>query len=120
MLQFISLEWKSFIRAASFQTNLAMKILMGFGALYFMAVFLGLGVGVFFIIEDMELGDPFEVVNRYMIYYLAFDMLFRYSLQKMPVTNIKPFLYVPLTKNQVVRFSLLKTVVSFFNWSHAF
>ena len=27
---------------------------------------------------------------------------------------------MPLTKNQVVRFSLLKTVVSFFNWSHAF
>ena len=118
--QFFSLEWKSFIRAASFQTNVAMKILMGFGALYFLAVFLGLGFGSFFIIEEAELGDPFEVVNRYMIYYLAFDMMFRYSLQKMPVTNIKPFLYLPMTKNQVVRFSLLKTVVSFFNWSHVF
>ncbi|MCW1952967.1 MAG: DUF5687 family protein [Flavobacteriia bacterium] len=118
--KFISLEWKSFIRAASFQTNVAMKILMGFGALYFIAVFLGLGFGSFFIIEKAELGDPFEVVNRYMIYYLAFDMFFRYSLQKMPVTNIKPFLYLPMTKNQVVRFSMLKTVVSFFNWSHAF
>jgi len=96
ILQFISLEWKSFIRAASFQTNVAMKILMGFAALYFILVFLGLGVGVFFMIEKMELGDPFEVVNRYMIYYLAFDMVFRYSMQKMPVTNIKPFLYVPL------------------------
>jgi hypothetical protein len=118
--QFFSLEWKAFIRASSFQTNLAMKILMGFGALYFVVVFLALGVGVFFIIEDAEIGDPFEVVNRYVIYYLAFDLIFRYSLQKMPVTNIKPFLYLPMTKNKVVRFSLLKTVVSFFNWSHAF
>lgn len=118
--KFISLEWKAFIRASSFQTNLAIKILMGLAALYFIAVFLGLGVGVFFIIEDAEMGDPFKVVNRYMIYYLAFDLVFRYTMQKMPVTNIKPFLYLPMTKNQVVRFSLLKTVVSFFNWSHAF
>jgi len=47
-------------------------------------------------------------------------MVFRYMLQKMPVTNIKPLLYLPLKKSQVVHYSLGKTVVSFFNWSHAF
>ena len=58
MLRFISLEWKSFIRAASFQTNLAIKILMGFGALYFMVVFLGLGVGVFFLLKKRNWETP--------------------------------------------------------------
>ncbi|PQJ16226.1 DUF5687 family protein [Aureicoccus marinus] len=118
--RFLSLQWKSMIRSSSFRTEIWFKILMVFGALYFIAVFLSLGFGSYFIIEKLDMGDPFRVVNRFMIYYLGFDMVFRYMLQKMPVTNIKPLLYLPVKKNQVVRFSLFKTVVSFFNWSHAF
>jgi len=66
-------------------------------------------------IEEAEMGDPLRVVNKFMIYYLAFDMVFRYMLQKMPVTNIKPLLYLPFKKSQVVHYSLGKTIVSFFN-----
>lgn len=117
---FINLQWKSFFRSASFKTEIWIKILMGLGALYFIFVFVGLGFGAFFIIEKAELGDPLRVVNQYMMYYLAFDMVFRYMLQKMPVTNIKPLLYLPFRKSQIVHYSLGKTVVSFFNWTHAF
>lgn len=117
---FLSLQWKSFFRSASFKTEIWIKILMGLGVLYFVAVFLSLGFGVYFIIEKAKIGDPLRVVNQFMIYYLAFDMVFRYMLQKMPVTHIKPLLYLPLKKSQVVNYSLGKTVVSFFNWSHAF
>ena len=38
----------------------------------------------------------------------------------MPVVNIKPLLYLPFNKSQVVNYSLGKTVTSFFNWGHAF
>jgi hypothetical protein len=117
---FINLQWKSFFRAASLKSNIAIKIVMGFFALYMAVVFIGLGVGVYFIIEDANMGDPFDVVNTYLIYYIAFDLAFRYMLQKMPVTNIKPLLYLPIPKSQVVHFSLGKTILSFFNWSHAF
>ncbi len=117
---FISLQWKSFFRAASLKSNMAIKIVMGFFALYMAVVFIGLGIGVYFIIEEANMGDPFDVVNTYIIYYIAFDLAFRYMLQKMPVTNIKPLLYLPIRKSQVVHFSLGKTVLSFFNWSHAF
>ncbi len=117
---FITLQWKSFFRAASFKTNVAFKILMIFGAIYFSAVFLGLGFGAFYLIEDAELGDPFKIVNSFMIYYLVADLMFRYAIQKMPITNIKPLLYLPILKSKVVHYSLGKTIVSFFNWSHAF
>ena len=118
--RFLNLQWKSMIRSSSFRTEIWFKILMVFGALYFIFVFGALGFGSYFLIEELDMGDPFRVVNRFMIYYLGFDLVFRYMLQKMPVTNIKPLLYLPIKKNQVVRFSLFKTVVSFFNWSHAF
>ncbi|WP_047417803.1 DUF5687 family protein [Cellulophaga sp. Hel_I_12] len=117
---FISLQWKSFFRAASLKSNIAIKIVMGFFALYMALVFIGMGIGVYFLIEDQNMGDPFDVVNTYIIYYIAFDLAFRYMLQKMPVTNIKPLLYLPIPKSQVVHFSLGKTILSFFNWSHAF
>lgn len=117
---FINLQWKSFIRSASFKTNLALKILMAFGALYFIAIFLFLGVGVFYILEKAELGDPLVIVNKYLIYYLGMDLFIRYMMQKMPITNIKPLLYLPFKKQQVVNYSLGKTVVSFFNMAHAF
>jgi len=114
------LQWKSFFRSASFQTEIWIKIFMGLGALYFILVFLGLGFGSFYMIEKAGWGDPLRVVNKYLVYYWAFDLAFRYMLQKMPVTNIKPLLYLPMKKSHVVHFSLGKTVVSFFNWSHAF
>tara|TARA_R110000868_G_scaffold150063_2_gene372941 strand:- start:7663 stop:9135 length:1473 start_codon:yes stop_codon:yes gene_type:complete len=117
---FLTLEWKSFFRSASFKANLAIKIFMIFGALYFMAVFLGLGIGAFHIIEMQGWGDPLLVVNQFLIYYLVGDLYLRYMLQKMPITNIKPLLYLPIRKSHVVTYSLGKTVVSFFNWSHAF
>ena len=117
---FVSLQWKSFVRAASFKTNLAFRILMILGALYFAAVFLMLGVGVYFIIEDMEIGDPLQVINGFMLYYFIGDLVLRYTLQKMPVMNIRTLLYLPLKKNSVVRYSLWKTIFSFFNVMHAF
>lgn len=117
---FINLQWKSFYRSASFKTNVAFKIFMGFMALYFVAVFLSMGVGVFFIIKEQGWGDPLEIVNKFLIYYLVFDLVIRYMLQKMPVINIKPLLYLPFKKDEVVHFSLGKTVFSFFNLAHAF
>lgn len=117
---FIGLQWKSFFRSASFKTEIWFKILMALGALWFIGTFSLMGFGAYFLIEEAGLGDPLRVVNQFMIYYLAFDLVFRYMLQKMPVTNIKPLLYLPIKKRQVVNFSLGKTVISFFNVAHAF
>ncbi len=117
---FISLEWKSFFRSASFQTNLAIKILMLFGALYFILVFSFLGAGSYYIIEKAMETEPFDVINKFIIYYFVFDIVFRFFLQKTPVMNIKPLLYINIKKNAIVNFTLGKTVLSFFNIMHLF
>jgi hypothetical protein len=117
--QFIQLEWRSFIRSASFSTNLALKILMAFGALYFMVMFIGLGIGSYFLLEDAGL-EPFSTVNKFIIYYLVFDLLFRFFLQKMPSLTIRPFLNQNIKKNNIVHYTLGKTILSFFNFLHWF
>lgn len=115
----LTLEWKLFIRSASFQTNLALKILMAFGALYFILIFLALGTGAYFLIEDYGL-DPVETVNKFMIYYLVADLAFRFFLQNTPVMNIRPLLYMNISKNTIVGYTLGKSLLSFFNGIHWF
>lgn len=117
---FISLQWKSFFRSASFKTNLAFKILMFFGAIYFIAVFTGLGVGSYFLIEKKLKLDPLDFINQYLIYYVSADLVIRYFLQKMPIVDIKPLMYLPFKKKNIVNFTLGKTALSFFNIIHAF
>ncbi|MGV9002513.1 DUF5687 family protein [Flavobacterium sp.] len=116
---FISLEWKSFLRSASFGTNLALKIVMALAALYFAAMFILAGVGVYFILEESNL-KPFETVNKFLIYYFAIDLVIRYFLQQTPVLNIKPLMILNINKNTIVNFIIGKSALSFFNILHAF
>lgn len=118
--QFLLLEWRAFSRSASFSTNIVLKIFMIFGALYFMAMFILLGIGSYFIMEENLGLEPFPTVNKFIIYYLVFDLLIRFFLQKMPTLTIKPFLNQNINKNTIVHFTLGKTVLSFFNFIHWF
>jgi hypothetical protein len=117
---FIKLEWKSFFRSASFATNLALKIIMGFMAIYFMVIFIAGGIGVFFLLKEEAHMEPLATVNKFLIYYLVADLVIRYFFQQMPVTNIKPLLTLPIKKNTIVHYTLGKTIISFFNILHAF
>ncbi len=116
---FFTLEWKSFIRAASFKANLFLKILMVFGALYFIAVFTIMGFGLYFLLEKVDM-EPFATVNQYLLYYLLMDLVVRFFIQKIPVLNIRPLLFLPIKKNTIVSFTLGKSVLSYFNWIHLF
>lgn len=117
--KFLYLEWKSFTRSASFGTNLALKIIMGIVAFIYAIGFLAAGVGLFYGLKKANL-DPLYEVNKYIIYYLIFDLLFRLFLQKIPVMNIRPLLSLPIKKATIVNFSLGKTMLSFFNLVHSF
>lgn len=116
---FFILEWKSFIRSASFKSNLILKILMAFGALYFIAMFLILGFGAYYILKKFDV-EPFAFANQILLYYFLGDLMVRFFFQKAPVLNIRPLLTFPITKNNIVSYTLGKTVLSYFNWIHLF
>lgn len=113
--KFLFLEWKAFVRSASFGNSLAMKIVMGFIAVYFMVSFLILGVSVFFIIKEELNLEPLATVNKYLIFYFLADISVRLALQKIPVMNIKPLLLMNIKKATIVKFTLGKTLFSVFN-----
>ena len=123
---FVSLEWKSFFRKTAFKKNLAFKIFTGFFAVLIVIEFAALGGGSFYLIEELiekgsiKAGDPFEVINKFLIYWFVVDLGYRYMLQKMPVANIKPMLYLPFSKGEIVKYAIGKMLLSFFNILPAF
>ena len=114
---FLSFEWKQFVRASYFQKGLIIKILLFLAVLYFGAIALFLGIGLYFIMKKLfPEADPFVIVNNYMIYWFLFDLLIRYFLQQLPVMNIKPLMIIPVKRNKVIHYLLGKTMTSFFNF----
>lgn len=119
-IRFLKLEWKAFLRSSSFGTNMVLKVFMILGALYFIAVFLALGFGAFYLIKESLNQDPLVVVNNFLIYYLVTDLIVRLFLQKIPVINIRPLLTLPIKRSTIVNFAIGKSMASFFNYLHAF
>ena len=117
--QLLSLEWKAFWRSAAMQTNLFMKIIMIFLALYFIVVLGGLGFGLYFILKEQNL-EPINTVSKFAIYYFAGELFLRHFFQKMPILNIRALIYQNIKKNQIVNYAIGKTVLSFFNFMHWF
>ncbi len=115
--RFLSLEWKSFFRSASFGKSLGIKIFMGFLSLYFIAVFLGMGVFLFPGLKEIYPDkDPLLIVNNFLFYWILGDLVFRFFFQKLPVMSVKPLLTLPVKRGKVVNYVLGKSAFSFFNF----
>ncbi|MBU2950342.1 hypothetical protein KO493_06510 [Tamlana agarivorans] len=114
---FFNLEWKSFFRSASFGKSLGLKIFMAFIALYFIVIFLGLGVSGYFVLtEEFPDKNPLLIVNSYLFYWVLGDLVVRFFFQKLPVMSVKPLLTLPIKRSKIVNFVLGKSVLSFFNF----
>ena len=113
---FLNLERKQFFRSASFGKSIAIKIIMGFFAIYFLAVFLILGTGGYYILKkQFPEQDPLVLVNSFLLFVIISDLVLKYIMQKLPVMNIKPLLTLPIKKNKIVHYILAKSSISFFN-----
>ena len=89
--KFLYLEWKSFFRSASFKMNLAVKISLGIAGAFYGSLILFLGVAAFFMLQE-EGKEPLVTVNKFLVYWLVFDLVVKYFLQQSPILKIKPFL----------------------------
>ncbi|WP_243699191.1 DUF5687 family protein [Flavobacterium hiemivividum] len=113
---FINLELKAFFRSASVGKSIGLKILMGFLVVYFLLVFLVLGIALYPLLEkNFPDQSPLEIVNSFVIFWLAIELVFRFFMQSLPVMNIKPLLVLPIKKESVIHFVLLKSLISIYN-----
>lgn len=112
--QFLQLEWRSFFRSASFKANIIIKIILGIGACFYAAMVFMLGIAAFYGLKEKGL-EPLLTINHYLIYWWAFDLVFRYFLQKTPVMWVRPLLPLPFKKKNITHYLMGKSAFSFFN-----
>ena len=116
IIRFLKLEWKQFFRSASFGKSVALKIIMGFFALWMLLGFMSLGITGYTILKkEFPDKDPFILVNQFLIFMIIVDLIFRYLIQKIPVMDIKPMLIMPIKKSKLVNYVLSKSIFSVFN-----
>ena len=114
---FLSLEWKSFFRSASFGKSLGVKIFMGFLSLYFMGMFLIMGIAMYPLLKKVYPdNDPFVIFNGFLFFWILGDLLIRFFFQKLPVMSVMPMLTLPIKRKSIVNFVLGKSVLSFINF----
>lgn len=112
-----NLEQKQFFRSSYWQKSLAINILLVFFALYFILIFLAMGIGLYPILkEKFPESDPFIKINDFIFYWFLADLILRFFFQKLPVMNIKPLLTLNIKKSKIIHFVLRKSILSFFNF----
>ena len=113
---FINLEFKAFFRSASLGKSIGLKIVMGFVAVYFLLAFLLLGIALYPILEqNFPNQKPILIVNNFVIFWMVMDLILRFFMQSLPVMNIKPLLVLPIKKEKVIHFVLVKSLTSVYN-----
>ena len=65
--------------------------------------------------ESFEIEDPFLFINKQLIYAFVYLIVLRYFVQSIPVVSLKALLLTPISKTQIVRNALGKSIFSFFN-----
>ena len=121
MFQLIKLEYKSFFRSSTLGGKIAAKIFMWLGYIYILFMTVGLAFihgsgGAAFIKQEADVENPFLLLNSNMLFYIfAFWVVGRYFGQATPIINIKPLLLLRIKRDKIIRFSLNKTIFSFFN-----
>ncbi|MDA9572454.1 DUF5687 family protein, partial [Flavobacteriaceae bacterium] len=106
----IKLAKKKFFRASQWELKLAIRILIGFLVLYFLAAFLILGIGGYYIlVKENPDKDPVFIINPILALYFAADLVIRYFFQSIPVTEVKPLMLLPIPKKRIVRGVLIRS-----------
>jgi hypothetical protein len=119
--RFLNLEWKSFFRSASLGKSLALKIVMIFFGIYMLVSLAASGAFLFVILQKLFPDiDPVLKVSEFMIYWLLFELVLRYFMQKLPVMNVKPLLMLPIKKGTITHYMLGSSVFSVYNFLSLF
>ena len=114
----LSLDILSRVRSPFWQKSIGINVVLILLGIYLMLNFLVLG----FVLDEVILhfypdADPFQVFNRFFLYYLVYDLIMRFFMQNLPVTAIKNYLLLPIRRSKLVHYLLVKSIPTFFNIS---
>ena len=116
MVQLFIHQWKEKIRSPFWQKSLVLNIVLGILGLY-----LALNVVFISLLADKILlqvypdRDTIEAFTGWLFYYFSADLILRFLFQQLPTLSIQPYLTLPIPKNRLLHYVILKSLPGFFN-----
>ena len=88
--------------------------------MYFMAVFWAgylIFIGTTFALGLADAPtEPYHILNSGLAFVLAVDFLMRFPFQRTPTQEVKPYLLLPVRRNRLIDFLLIRSGLSGFNF----
>ena len=110
------LSRKKFMRAPQLEAKLATKLLMSFIVLYFGGSLLFAGIVAYPILSDQfPERDPISIINSVLVLIFIFELIIRYFLQQLPITEVKSFLLLSIPKKRIIQNVLFRSLISINN-----
>jgi len=110
-------NWRKTIRARGFYKNLAVNILLGFVALYFIAIFLILGLFLHQILSEVPTDKtPTQIFNGVTLYLLFGGLALRYMVQELATINIHSYQILPVKRTALVNYLLFSPLLNPINY----
>lgn len=92
------------------------KVLMYLGGALFSGYLLLFGFLTPFMFEDIfPAYEPYHMLGKWLFMILALDLLVRFTYQKPPSSNIKPYYLLPIRRKKLINLMLLSSVASLHN-----
>lgn len=109
-------QWLRFKRSSSYERELGLSIFIGIMAFFAIISFVALAFALPKIIYKVPgVTDPIATINLALVYFFIGELFTRYFLQGVPVLDIQPYLCLPIKRNQLSIFLVVKSLFSIFN-----
>ncbi len=91
------------------------KYIMYIVSIFWAGYLMCFGIAFAFGLERDNL-EPYHLMNGALIFIMALDFLMRWPLQKTPTQEVKPYLLLPVKRNRLIDFLLIRSGLSGFNF----
>jgi len=116
ILTLLSHQWKSFWRGRNAGTGLAVQIFIGLLIAYLLASLLAVGLGLGHVLQKIyPQQDVVPIFCGFILYYFSFDIIFRFTIQELPVLTVQPYLGQNIRRRQLVGFLNIRALFHFLN-----
>ena len=108
-------RWTRAVRSVSLTRNVLRSVLTTFAGLYFALMFIGLGWAFPFIVREVGTGPPLALLNTYLLPAAIGLTAARFFAQGNPGGALTPYLHLPVSRAQLVRYEMVASLGSWFN-----
>lgn len=109
-------QWISFRRSPAFEKDLGIKIFLAFLGLLVLVNLIFVSANLNETLQALGINkEPTQLVNQFLLYYFVSELALRYIMQTVPVLDIEPYLHLPIGKQLITRFLVIKSIFNPYN-----